>query len=526
MRLVWHIAKKDMRRLAPAAGVWLGLLVMAALVMTWAAISDDVARSGDVRGWLINLKVAVGCLTGTAMALGTLLVAQLVQEDPLTGSAAMWRTRPMGAGRLWLAKVCAVGLVFVGAPVVALTPVWLASGFSLASWWAAASGMIATQAILVVVAGGLAAITKDLGAFVFSVAGVVAVVALGLTPLSEEILGGAPSGVQQTRMVLMWPLGVAVVAAAGAMQYLTQRTRWAWMTLGLGLAMMVAVRIAWPWDSLPERPGVFGRWGEVAKDRRADLVVEKIVVPTNANLPLAVTVAVPPERDANQFSAPWNGRATVTLSPRLGVGGFIDMGGLWGEEAVKRVIGLAPNSGPVKWGLVLTPVPRAEKPMMAGGATAHARGNLRMARMQARVMGELPWNAGAVARVGASATRIVSVGQLPGSMEYGVMIEERDAVAAMDAQRRDCFALVNRRMGIFKNLPLAEQGAVEGGGLRLSARTLTYEPPMHVVDGKRVEVKDWERDAVLVKVRFEVIERWQTPVVTEHVPIVDEGKIL
>jgi hypothetical protein len=128
--------------------------------------------------------------------------------------------------------------------------------------------------------------------------------------------------------------------------------------------------------------------------------------------------------------------------------------------------------------------------------------------------------------VGASATRIVSVGQLPGSMEYGVMIEERDAVVAMDAQRRDCFALVNRRMGIFKNLPLAEQGAVEGGGLRLSARTLTYEPPMHVVDGKRVEVKDWERDAVLVKVRFEVIERWQTPVVTEHVPIVDEGKIL
>jgi len=190
------------------------------------------------------------------------------------------------------------------------------------------------------------------------------------------------------------------------------------------------------------------------------------------------------------------------------------------------VIGLAPNSGPVKWGLVLTPVPRAEKPMMAGGVTTHASGNLRMARMQARLMGELPWNAGAVARVGASATRIVSVGQLPGSMNFGVMIEEREATSAMGSQHRDCFALVNRRLGIFKSLSVTEQGAAEGGGLRLNERTLTYEPPMQVVDGKRVEAADWERDAVLVKVRFEVIERWQASVVTERVPIVSEEKTL
>jgi hypothetical protein len=47
---------------------------------------------------------------------------------------------------------------------------------------------------------------------------------------------------------------------------------------------------------------------------------------------------------------------------------------------------------------------------------------------------------------------------------------------------------------------------------------------MQRVAGKDVEITDWERDAVLVKVRFEVIERWQAPFVTERVQILDEEK--
>eukprot|EP01035_Chromulina_nebulosa_P065277 gene65277-89305_t len=212
---------------------------------------------------------------------------------------------------------------------------------------------------------------------------------------------------------------------------------------------MVAVRIAWPWDSLPERPGIFGRWGEVAPERGADVVVEKIVVPTNAIFPFAVNVAVQPEREAKQFSAPWNGQVTVSFSPRRGGIGFVGMGERWGEEAVKRVIGLAPNTEPVKWDLALTPMARTETPLVEAGLIAQVSAKLRMARMQAEVMGELPWKAGAVAQVGASVTRIVSVGQVPGTMGYGVMIEERNAVEAMGPQRRECYALVNRRLGIF-----------------------------------------------------------------------------
>jgi hypothetical protein len=161
--------------------------------------------------------------------------------------------------------------------------------------------------------------------------------------------------------------------------------------------------------------------------------------------------------------------------------------------------------------------------------------------MRAQVVAELPWRAGATARVGSCWTRIVSIGIKPNSTQLGVVVEERDAWLTADSgvrfsswlresdnSRRDSFALVNRRLGIFKALHIEEAGTLRRNSLLLSERTLVFDPPAMIDQGKRVEVEEWQRDAVLVKVRFERSgTRWDSVKIAEQpIPIIDEGKNL
>jgi|GEM_PF-5007643 len=87
------------------------------------------------------------------------------------------------------------------------------------------------------------------------------------------------------------------------------------------------------------------------------------------------------------------------------------------------------------------------------------------------------------------------------------------------AERRDCFVLVNRRLGIFQTMRVVENGSMKSNGLMLAERTLEYDVPVGVA-------ADWARDAVIVKVRFVVVERWGKSLTGEVVVVVEEDKNL
>jgi hypothetical protein len=107
---------------------------------------------------------------------------------------------------------------------------------------------------------------------------------------------------------------------------------------------------------------------------------------------------------------------------------------------------------------------------------------------------------------------VVHLEQRRGETTGEVKIEERDPVGPSGlipiwsqsrsdgAMRRDGFFLLNRRLGIFQTMRMVENGVMQSNGLFIAERTLVYDQLTGVS-------ADWARDAVMVKVRFEVIER-------------------
>ena len=94
MRLIWHIFKKDARRLWWQVAITLGLLASMAYLDRWRAD----AAPGSAEGWLnILLPAAWTCLIGI-----------LILQDPLVGDREFWPTLPcrwrvmLGAKALFL----------------------------------------------------------------------------------------------------------------------------------------------------------------------------------------------------------------------------------------------------------------------------------------------------------------------------------------------------------------------------------------------------------------------------------------
>jgi hypothetical protein len=210
--LTWQIAKKDIRQMAPAVAAWLGLVVASALVVRCVEMPAEVAMGGEVKSWLNSMRILLGCLVGSREILGVLLVAQLVQEDSLVGTEAAWRTRPIARGRLLRAKLLGAVLMLIVAPVVALLPIWLASGFSVGELTGTVLSFALVQGAVIVLAGSVAAMTRDLGFFVFGLVGLALLVAVRMTFPNDGALAG---NVLESRLVILTVFGAGVVVMAG-----------------------------------------------------------------------------------------------------------------------------------------------------------------------------------------------------------------------------------------------------------------------------------------------------------------------
>lgn len=512
--------------MGPTAAVWLALVAAVALIVRLAAIPNEVALGGDVQSWMNSMRLLQGCLAGASAVLAVLIVAQLVQEDGLIGEEAMWLTRPIGPGRMLVAKLLGAAVMLIVAPVAVMGPIWLASGFSVAELAGATVSVAGAQGAMIVFAGSVAALTRDLGKFVFGLVGLTVLLAVRAAFAVDR---GVTADVLETRMVLLQVMVPVVVVVAGVMQYFTRKTRWARLMLGGGLAVVVAASLWWPWGNLVGRVGILGSWPRGSAEAVAQPVkIARIVVPAEASAPRAIYWQTGPLAAADEFVLVFNGSAQRVGADGTMIRASIEPGLAWGETAAKRMLGLVPNAGSLTMAMELRQLTPGEWGAVdAGGALT---GEVRLARVKARVMGEWPWRVGASAWEGSSFTRVVSVPERTEDAHAVVRIEERDALPGGlltvwsagrgdGAVRRDYFALVNRRLGIFQTMRVVENGAMQSNALLLAERSLEYDVPAGVAE-------DWMRDAVIVKVRFDVVERWTKTLMAERAGMIEPEKTL
>ncbi len=232
MNLVWHIIRKDLRRLSWAYGAW---AVAGAYLIAYRNL-NIVQRS-------IWDNVGIVALF-TFLALGIALIATIVQEDGLCGANEFWRTRPIAAGRLLTAKLALVLASFAVIPMTFALILRPGTGGELAAMGALSIYVLALAAV--------ASCTKDLGQFLL-----VGVACVMVAPALAGFLAGlAPvTGLSKPAMVALTVAKVlvlhAVVGVAALVILLNQyTTRRALLSRGLVAATVLVTALIgglWRW---------------------------------------------------------------------------------------------------------------------------------------------------------------------------------------------------------------------------------------------------------------------------------------
>lgn len=519
MRTVWNIVRKDFRRLALPWCLWLGLVLLhTSLLMVYRGDShvEAVAFNG-----LLYYTYAVGAIV---LAVGFLLAAWLVMEDSLVVTQAFWPTRPISGVRLLAAKVLGAFLMFSVAPVVVLTPVWLGCGFSFRELGVAALQQAIQQGLLSVAAFAIAGVTATSGQFLVRLVGAAILLpmslsfALGRMTDSDAALS---TGTIMSRSWLVWVVVLATPPMVVVHQYLTRRTVRSWMLAGLGFAVMMAVPYGWFWDISPLIRS------ERLQDNGAAPEANNVVVNvrwTNVSRDLARPGHPQINQGGDITGVPAG--AYVLINPSLGE---------WvsGKERrplptrlrnpstdrrppellVRQVAGLpGADPGPVMSWRVDTAA-AAEQTGWARAANFPLETTLGLTLMRGRVLGEMPLQAGAELRAGACLTRIIGIERV--DEKILIRLEDRDAgtnlppdessagmVWAPVRPAEDGFVLQNRRHSVAQVPALREIGIMRINSIIVGQRVLVVEPPTQEVNGRTVEIPDWEQGAVLTQVRF------------------------
>lgn len=223
MNLIAHIVRKDLRRLAAPLGVWLTVVVgKAAALVVYAR--GSAPWPGEWFG------PGVACVNGLEMMLGYLIAVLLVLEDSPSDGRALWQTRPVSGATLLKAKLCASALVFVTAPVLLLTPLWLAAGFGCGELGLAALDWVCVRGALVVVALTMAAVSGGITTAIFAPLALAVFIGLGALASWEPpggrggvlilaaVAGGLALALQyvarrRLAAILVWSAGAGLAAA-------------------------------------------------------------------------------------------------------------------------------------------------------------------------------------------------------------------------------------------------------------------------------------------------------------------------
>ncbi len=273
MRLIWNIIRKDLVRDRWALLLW-ALLFIGQMGFGLTLFHE----LGNDRDRIKHLELVNAGFVFAQFALGYVLVARLVQADRTVGTDVFWATRPIGRGRLLLAKAGAALLVFGALPVLLLAPWWLWCNFNgLSLCWAAVEAF-GWQLLMIAPAFLVASLTDNFGRVMLWSVLLFMSLLMGIGGLMStfKLNFAENTGVAYTRIWLACVLFVLVSGGVVLHQYLTRRlNRSISLTVAAGgLVVLAALFAPWNWA---DRLATLGR-SEVVPEVVAALPGLKIEV--------------------------------------------------------------------------------------------------------------------------------------------------------------------------------------------------------------------------------------------------------
>lgn len=519
MNLIWHIVRKDFRRLRLPLALWLVFMV---LQMVW--MLDDFSRTGAGFPGFERVKNLSIIWSMIGACVGFVMAAWLVMEDNLVSTQVFWRTRPISRYRLLVAKLVGAILLLGFMPALALAPFWLWCGFSGRELLLATAELVIGQGVFSVIAFAVAGVTENASQFIVRFIVVAVLAPLSLAYCLGVFMGplvAIGDGLAQSRYWLVLGLFALTPVAMVAHQYLTLRESRSYALLVAGISLMFAARLVWPWDvssgflDYPEEHAAmapvigFGSPSATVSDQTDKSKRTKIV--------LDGTMSGAPTGSYIRFDSVrcwWIDAAGRRPGARLTTDTDANFHGP-PEKAVLQVTGLrAETDKNVAWNAVGSEP--AGFRQQVRGRSMQLKAAITATVMRGEILGRLPLRVGAVLEVDGSRTRVIELERH--AQRLVVWLDERDPWPIWWSSRlfpdgkmappwkrsapQDSFLLLN---------PATEQEVFLGEGsvqaMRLNStalrrRRLTIALPMREIDGRMEETPGWEETAVLVKVRF------------------------
>jgi hypothetical protein len=251
MKLVWHLAKADLRHLRWPLAVW-----VLAVVVNVACSACQLRLPAPLQWpWLfpdlLNLVSIV-----TRWGLTVVLAAQLIQADPLHTSTGFWLTRPIGGTRMFAAKAVGLAILVLGP---ALLDAAVVAGFRISGWvWLVALLEFAsTGAVVVAAAAAYATVAGTFGSFILR--GIILLAAGSFAGFTADVLVnpnrlvGIAQPLPTDSLVISgwWAAKLAILAGGAAFlawQYRQRHFRAALPIAFLGTVLVMMLPTYWPWD--------------------------------------------------------------------------------------------------------------------------------------------------------------------------------------------------------------------------------------------------------------------------------------
>lgn len=254
MKRTLHLAAWDLRYLRHYLGLWLGLVILQAVLVGYAPhLSPDYP--GD-RGHFFSLSSFAWLVAVLKICLLAVIVTQLVQKDSTLGSTAFWLSRPVSRARLLAGKVLFLAAAVILPSLLVEAGLLFFSGVTPHDTLRSVPQILFLTLLAVAILMMLAAVTSSLARMIF--AGGVALLGLPLlwsfvwgawslfrlgdgTFASDDItvVQPVPPPIFNTVFVgIALVLLVTAVAVVGH-QYLTRRTTGSRMILVAGICLVL-----------------------------------------------------------------------------------------------------------------------------------------------------------------------------------------------------------------------------------------------------------------------------------------------
>ncbi|ATC64962.1 hypothetical protein CMV30_13855 [Nibricoccus aquaticus] len=245
MHLLWHIVKKDLRRLWP----WLALLVGATLARyaNFYAPGFDPERTRLAELWN-RAELIDNLFLGLSLFATALIAAALVHQDPVIGDRSFWLTRPISGRRLLASKFITFTITLLVIPFAVQVGWWLAQHYRIADITTQFPPMAGRQAGVAFAAFCFALLTRNVGSFILTAL----ITTLALTAahaiLIDQWLKLPSRAGEYTRERLELIVALIVLPVLIVHQYFTRNTRRTLVFAGGLVALCLGLYAAW---SLP-----------------------------------------------------------------------------------------------------------------------------------------------------------------------------------------------------------------------------------------------------------------------------------